>query len=401
MTARVLYLSSPIGLGHARRDIGIANALRDLVTDVRIDWLAQDPVTRLLVHHGETVHPASVELASESDHFLAEADDHRLHVNGAFQRAGDLLYANAEVLDRVLVEDTYDLVVADEAWEVQYFWHAEPRRKRAALAWMTDFVGVLPIPELGDVDAAEVRRANQDYFDQVEGTPWVRDAAMYLGTAGDVVDLEFGPGLPRIRDWVAERYDCVGWVPGFDKDALPSRDEVIHRYLLDANSEVVVAAVGGSGIGAGLLRVVCEAHRLLRRRRPSLVTIVVTGPRIDADSLPDAPGLRKLTFVPQLHELLATADCAVVQGGLSTTMELAYAGTPFVYVPLIDHFEQQFHVRHRLDHHGVGRAVDYRTMNAESLAADVESMITATPPSVDVSPEAARTVATRLAELCN
>ncbi len=42
---RVLYLSSPIGLGHARRDLAIAAALREQHPGVRIDWLAQHPVT--------------------------------------------------------------------------------------------------------------------------------------------------------------------------------------------------------------------------------------------------------------------------------------------------------------------------------------------------------------------
>ena len=43
---RALYLSSPIGLGHARRDVAIAQELRRLHPDLQIDWLAQHPVTR-------------------------------------------------------------------------------------------------------------------------------------------------------------------------------------------------------------------------------------------------------------------------------------------------------------------------------------------------------------------
>ncbi|WP_238322592.1 glycosyltransferase [Kordiimonas gwangyangensis] len=39
---------------------------------------------------------------------------------------------------------------------------------------------------------------------------------------------------------------------------------------------------------------------------------------------------------------------AVVQGGLTTGMELTALGKPFVYVPLQNHFEQQVHVHHRL-----------------------------------------------------
>ncbi len=42
---RALYISSPIGLGHAQRDVAIAAELRKLHPDLQIDWLAQSPVT--------------------------------------------------------------------------------------------------------------------------------------------------------------------------------------------------------------------------------------------------------------------------------------------------------------------------------------------------------------------
>ena len=65
---RALFVSSAIGLGHALRDVAIADELRALHPDLEIDWLAQDPVTRLLADRGERVHPASRFLASESAH---------------------------------------------------------------------------------------------------------------------------------------------------------------------------------------------------------------------------------------------------------------------------------------------------------------------------------------------
>ncbi len=50
---RALYISSPIGLGHAQRDAAIADELRKLHPDLEIDWLAQNPVTRVLEARGE------------------------------------------------------------------------------------------------------------------------------------------------------------------------------------------------------------------------------------------------------------------------------------------------------------------------------------------------------------
>ena len=68
---RALYISSPIGLGHAQRDVSIAFELRKLHPDLEIDWLAQSPVTDVLEARGERIHPLSAELASESAHFAA------------------------------------------------------------------------------------------------------------------------------------------------------------------------------------------------------------------------------------------------------------------------------------------------------------------------------------------
>ena len=40
---RALFVSSPIGLGHAMRDVAIARSCASCVPGVQIDWLAQDP----------------------------------------------------------------------------------------------------------------------------------------------------------------------------------------------------------------------------------------------------------------------------------------------------------------------------------------------------------------------
>jgi hypothetical protein len=61
---RAIWVCSPIGLGHVARDLAIARALRAEVPDLRIEWLAQDPVMRVLAAAGETIHDASPELAS-------------------------------------------------------------------------------------------------------------------------------------------------------------------------------------------------------------------------------------------------------------------------------------------------------------------------------------------------
>ena len=92
------------------------------------------------------------------------------------------------------------------------------------------------------------------------------------------------------------------------------------------------------------------------------------GPRIDPASLPTAEGLEVRAYVHELYRHLAACDIAVVQGGLSTTMELTANGRPFLYFPLRHHFEQNFHVRHRLERYGAGRCMDYATATPEVIA---------------------------------
>ena len=49
-------------------------------------------------------------------------------------------------------------------------------------------------------------------------------------------------------------------------------------------------------------------------------------------------------------------------------MELAAAGTPFLYFPLRDHFEQNFHVAHRLDQYNAGRKMIFAESNPDLIA---------------------------------
>jgi UDP-N-acetylglucosamine:LPS N-acetylglucosamine transferase len=79
-------------------------------------------------------------------------------------------------------------------------------------------------------------------------------------------------------------------------------------------------------------------------------------------------GVEFRPFVPDLDRHLAACDAALVQGGLTTCMELTAAGTPFIYFPLKNHFEQHFHVAHRLQRYGTGHRLDYDTATPDVIA---------------------------------
>jgi pimeloyl-ACP methyl ester carboxylesterase/predicted glycosyltransferase len=396
---RALYISSPIGLGHAQRDVAIARELRGLVDGLEIDWLAQDPVTRVLEAEGERIHPASEHLANESHHIESESAEHDLHCFQAWRRMDEILINNFMVFHDVAREDRYDLWVGDEAWELDYYLHENPREKRARYAWLTDFVGWLPMPDGGDHEAYLTADYNAEMIEHIAGHPELRDRAIFVGNREDIVDERLGPQLPMIRDWTERNFEFAGYVTGFDPHGLGDRDELRHDLGYRPDEKVCVVSVGGSGVGGHLLRRVIASFEDAKRAVPELRMIVVAGPRIDPESLPQPEGLEIVAYVHNLYRHLAACDLAVVQGGLTTSMELTASGRPFLYFPLRHHFEQNMHVAHRLDRYGAGRRMDFDTATPEVIAAAIAEEVGRPVAYRPVETDGARRAAEKLAEL--
>jgi pimeloyl-ACP methyl ester carboxylesterase/predicted glycosyltransferase len=366
---RALYLSSPIGLGHALRDVAIAAELRRMHPDLQIDWLAQHPVTKVLADRGERVHPASSWLANESAHVEDESAEHDLHAFQAIRRMDEILVNNFMVFDDVVTDEHYDLVIGDEAWDVDYFLHENPELKRFEFAWMTDFVGWIPMPDGGAAEEALTADYNAEMIEQRARYRRVRDRSIFVGDPDDIVPGSFGPDLPDIRQWTEANFEFAGYVTGFDPAEVADREALRAELGYRSDERVVVITVGGSGVGESLLRRVLDAVTPTRKLVDDIRFVVVSGPRIDPRRLPRRPGVSYRRYVPQLYRHLAAGDLAVVQGGLTTCMELTANRRPFVYVPLRHHFEQNFHVHHRLQRHRAGRRVDYdEVADPEGLA---------------------------------
>ncbi|MFY9889792.1 MAG: alpha/beta fold hydrolase [Streptosporangiaceae bacterium] len=396
---RVLYLSSPIGLGHVRRDLAIAAELRATHPELQIDWLAQDPVALVLEERGERVHPASGWLASESSHIESEAGEHDLNAFHAIRRMDEILAANFMVYYDLVSSEPYDLWIVDEGWDVDYFLHENPELKRAPYAWLTDFVGWLPMPDGGDRERALTADYNAEMIEQIARFPSLRDRSVFVGNAADVVPDTFGDGLPLIRDWVGQNFQFSGYISGISSVGLADREEIRAELGYRDDEKVCVVTVGGSGVGTDLLRRVIAAFPAARQLVPGLRMVVVTGPRIDPACLPSRSGLEVHGYVRDLYRHLAACDLAVVQGGLTTTMELTASQVPFIYVPLRHHFEQNFHVRHRLAQYGAGRHMDYAEAEPEALAAAIAAEIARPVSYRPVETDGAARAAACLAEL--
>jgi pimeloyl-ACP methyl ester carboxylesterase/predicted glycosyltransferase len=363
---RALYVSSPIGLGHVRRDLAIAAELRARVPELEIDWLAQAPTRAVLEAAGERVHPLSDELLGEAAHVDAWAGDHELWVFECIRRMDEIQAANYMVFRDLTRAEPYDLWIGDEAWEIDHFLHENPEDKQAPFVWLTDFVGWLPLPEHGEREAELAADLNAEMVAHVERFPYVRDLALFVGDAEDCVDDPLGPGLPSVREWTERHFTFVGQVA---RAVEP---------LADGGPPLCIATAGGSAAGTTLLRAAAQSLPLLRERVPDARMLVVAGPRVDPAAV-GVDGVRVERYVPDLDRRLAGCDVALTHGGLTTGMELVAGGRPFVSVPLRRHFEQLRHVRHRLARHGHERVLAADDATPERLAEALAGALAAPP----------------------
>ena len=375
--ARALFVSSPIGLGHAQRDLAIARALRERRPELEIDWLAQHPVTAVLEAAGERIHPASAHLAAESAHIEARSGDHRLHVFQAWRELDEILLANFMLFHDVVRSEPYDVWIGDEAWELDHFLHENPELKTAPFAFLTDFVGWVPMDDTaGSREAFLTADYNAYDIELVERFPYVRDAALFVGEHADVLPRTFGPDLPFIPDWVDRHFDFTGYVLPFDPaDYTDTRPRATRAGL--ARRET--ARGGGrrrlSGRPAAPAthrrRIRGVAARRSRRRAAARLRAAHRPARARAGRRDDGV----VGYVHDLFRTLACCDLAVVQGGLTTTMELVANRRPFISIPLRGHFEQNHHVAHRLRRYGAPEPTQYDGLTPAALAAQMKDRL--------------------------
>ena len=193
----------------------------------------------------------------------------------------------------------YDLSIGDEAWEVDHFLHENPELKRAAYAWLTDFVGWLPMPDGGEREACLTADYNAEMIEHIARYPRVRDRSIFVGDAGRRRRrLVRRRACRRSASWTEEHFDFAG----------------VHHRLRPRRPRPTATALRARARlprrRAGLRR---DRRRLGRRRRtccagcidvaarrpservPGLRMVAVAGPRIDPASLPAAAAASRCT----------------------------------------------------------------------------------------------------------
>ncbi len=362
---RVLYVSSSIGLGHVSRDLAIARELRRLQPDIEVLWVAASPASDVLREAGETMLPEAERWRGASR--IAE----RCVRNGGLDlvhyvyRSLPAWTANALLFREIVVRHAVDIAVGDEAYEVDIPLIMRVLRLPVPFVMIFDFVATDAMTtKPADRVGAWLLNALWSLDGGVYGGG--RHSAVFIGEPDDIPSRRFGWLLPNRRQHALSYYDIVGHAVAFRPADYADR-ATWRRRLGYGCGPLVVCAVGGTSVGRELLELCAAAAPVLRGYLPDVRLVLVCGPRLPTESVRAPEGVTVLGYVPRLYEHFACCDVAVVLCGGSSTTELAALGTPFIYVPVEGHFEQEL-IAARLARYGIGRHVSLRSATPELFA---------------------------------
>jgi len=370
---KILFISGSFGLGHVTRDLPIAEELRRQVPDVDLEWIATGPAAAMLFEAGEKLVPVARQWVDYTPIALVVLKE--------WIRDGKPYYANIiEVLLGVreagkrnvssfvqfINNNSYDLVVGDEAFELEYALRDGRIKLNTTYVMIMDFLGYHPMTWRPKVQMLTYMM-NRKWVRDFERIPSSEITCLFVGELDDVLEKRFGFLLPNLRDHARKRIDFLGHVLRFNPANYQDQDEV--RAKLGYGPEkLVVCSVGGTPAGRPLLELCSRAFPVIRARIPDLRMVLVCGPGLAAEGLTVSPGLDVHGYVPDLFEHFAASDLAIVMGGGTTTTELTALRKPFLYFPMEGHFEQSIHIAYRLDRIQAGVRMWFSKTTPESLA---------------------------------
>lgn len=344
--------------------MAIARELKKRNSDLEILWLAGDPARRVIEEAGEVLLPECEELGKDS--YLAEkiSNGYGLNLNKYLFRVLLEWRKSIDVLRKITKKQSFDLIIADEAYELIIAFLLFPKIKKAPFVMIYDFLGFdattkNPLEKLGTYFWN---------FAWITGnrTPWVEDLSLFVGSKEDIADKSYGLFLPNARKHALKHYKFLGNILPFNPQEYSDQDEMKQR-LGYGSGTLIICSVGGTAIGAGLLNLCSRTYGILKDKLPDLQMVLVCGPRINPESIAVTDGIEIKGYVPKLYEHLAACDLAIVQGGGTTTMELVSLNKNFLYFPLEEHFEQKL-VSDKLTSIDAGVKMNFSETNESSLA---------------------------------
>jgi len=285
------FFSSPIGLGHVTRDIAIVKNLEDFSVNFVTGSGAAKILKKLNYNIDDVYNPPS---------FVVE--------NGVLNNQTKWLwnyyqyYKNCKNISKKIIKrNNSELIISDEDF--------------ASLTIAQE----VKIPNILITDVLETKftKGIASFIEKK-----MNKSMMNIIKNCDVVIIpENGEDVDNIRR--------IGPIV---REINLSREELRKKFSF--NKKTILISVGGTDAGLFLIQKSIES---ILKLNLDIEIILVTGPSITKKF----DNVKNLGFVDNLHELIYASDVVISLAGKSTIDEAKAYGTPGIFIPIKDHFEQE------------------------------------------------------------
>ncbi len=285
------FFSSPIGLGHVTRDIAIVKNLKDFSFNFVTGSGAAKILKKINYNVNDVYNPPS---------FVVE--------NGVLNNQTKWLwsyyqyYKNCKnISKKIIKKNNSELIISDEDF--------------ASLTNAQE----LKIPNILITDVLETKftKGIASFIEKKMNKSMMN----IIKNCDAVIIPENGEDVDNIRR--------IGPIV---REINLSREELRKKFLF--NKKTILISVGGTNAGLFLIQRSIES---ILKLNLDIEIILVTGPSITKKF----DNVKNLGFVDNLHELIYASDVVISLAGKSTIDEANAYGTPGIFIPIKDHFEQE------------------------------------------------------------
>ncbi len=327
----LLFFTSPIGLGHAVRDVAIASRL---TKHADITFVTGEGAARLISDYGFKVK----ELYK---HEGFEVDEHGELKHTFRWLMGYWSYYKKckTIAESVIGESKPELIVSDE-----------------------DFASIAVAQELGipNVIITDILQTN-----------------FTKGTLSSAIEKKMNDAMKRmignsnlvIIPKSGNNHDNIVYVGPIVRDIDSDRQELRKRFGF--NKKTILLSVGGTNSGRFLVNKAVESFSKIKDILDAEM-VVVFGPSLKMELKQE--GVKYTGYTRNLHEMVYACDLLVSLAGRSAIDEALAYGTPAIFIPIKKHFEQEDNAKQ----HGFGFDDIYRLdeLMLEKLKVDRNSAAT-------------------------
>ncbi|MGA9319353.1 MAG: glycosyltransferase [Nitrososphaeraceae archaeon] len=308
----VLFFTSPIGLGHATRDIAICEKLRSLTND-KILFVTGSAAYTIISNKGYVAYDVYTPNNFQVNYFM--------HLQSMIKWLIQYVsyYKRCKIIAQHFIEKNNErnlLIVSDEDFaSITVGKNRNMKRILITDILKTHFLKGLPsIIEYGMNRSLERMIRSCDH--------------VIIPDYGSDVDNKSYIG-PIVRELTT-----------IDREALRKKFEMYKPTIL--------LTIGGTTSGKYLIEMTIKAFKKLRMKL-DINLLIVSGLSVEVqDKLlctSNTDNIINLGFVNNLHEYIYASDLVVSLAGRSTIDESIVYKTPGIFIPIKNHFEQEENAR--------------------------------------------------------